>query len=117
MDSSLEQIQVPWSGATQAPYSFSAMPYYEHPHPAELERFMRGESALDEKCAVVRHLLAGCPHCVQLTGPLWRLGAKPPAKTLLRSVPALKAGAGGSLQGQTGVPKRTVVWRRKGKVA
>jgi hypothetical protein len=80
---------------------------------------MRGEANLAEGCAVVRHLLAGCPQCVQVTGRLWRLGEESPAKTLLRSVPALKAGAGGSLQaeGQAGRPKRAVAWLRKGRVA
>lgn len=46
---------------------------HEHPTPALLLRFLRGEINLAEKRAVVRHLLAGCPECVAVTRPVWQL--------------------------------------------
>jgi hypothetical protein len=45
-----------------------------HPHPAELERFMRGELSRGEACPVVRHLLVACPACLKVTRRLWALG-------------------------------------------
>ena len=45
-----------------------------HPEKAELEVFMRGEMPRAEARDVVRHLLAGCPVCVQVTRELWKLG-------------------------------------------
>jgi hypothetical protein len=66
-----------------------------HPEPAELQRFMRGESALAESCAVVRHLMTGCPQCLQVTCSIWRLGEEALGTTLPRGVPALRAGAAG----------------------
>jgi hypothetical protein len=49
------------------------MSYREHPRPDVLLRFLRGEAALAEKRAVVRHLLAGCRECTAVTRPVWRL--------------------------------------------
>jgi hypothetical protein len=47
-----------------------------HHHPAgrQLARFMNGDGELprDETRALVRHLLAGCPRCVEVTRRLWR---------------------------------------------
>jgi hypothetical protein len=65
-----------------------------HPAPATLQRFMRGESALSERCAVVRHLLTGCPQCLRVTRPIWRLGEEALGRALPRRAPALRAGAG-----------------------
>jgi hypothetical protein len=44
-----------------------------HPAPAELHRFLRGEASREEAKAIVRHLLAGCPECVVVTRPVWQL--------------------------------------------
>jgi hypothetical protein len=35
---------------------------------------MLGESPRAEARSVVRHLLTGCPQCLQVTRPLWRFG-------------------------------------------
>jgi len=43
----------------------------EHPEPALLDRFLSGEATLAEKCAVVRHLLGGCPQCAGVLEPIW----------------------------------------------
>ena len=45
-----------------------------HPHPRQLERFMRSELPRAEVASIVRHLLKGCPQCVQVTRRLWSLG-------------------------------------------
>ena len=45
-----------------------------HPHPRQLERFMTGKLSKPEAAAIVRHLLKGCPQCVQVTRRLWNLG-------------------------------------------
>lgn len=45
-----------------------------HPHPAQLERFMRGELSREEAFPLVRHLLAVCPKCLPATRRLWFLG-------------------------------------------
>lgn len=44
-----------------------------HPEPAELLRFLRGEASQAEAQAGVRHLLTGCPQCMAVTRPVWRL--------------------------------------------
>lgn len=51
--------------------------FQEHPEPAELRRFLRGEASGAEARALVRHLLAGCPQCLKVTRPLWKLGESP----------------------------------------
>ena len=45
-----------------------------HPHPIQLERFMRGELSRAEARPVVRHLLSRCPACLPVTRRLWFLG-------------------------------------------
>lgn len=49
-----------------------------HPETWDLERFLRGELSGDSgrmECRkIVRHLLTGCPRCLQITGRLWTLG-------------------------------------------
>ena len=40
----------------------------------QIARFMRGESPRNEARSVVRHLLTGCPQCLQVAGRLWRFG-------------------------------------------
>jgi hypothetical protein len=49
----------------------------DHPETAELERFFRGELPREEVHPLVRHLLAGCPACREVTRRLWELGEKP----------------------------------------
>jgi len=51
----------------------------EHPDPGLLERFMRNEAEPAERRRVVRHLIAGCSRCIEVTGTLWAL-ADPPAE-------------------------------------
>jgi hypothetical protein len=46
-----------------------------HPHPRQLERFMSSELPRPEVALIVRHLLEGCPECVQVTHRLWCLGS------------------------------------------
>jgi hypothetical protein len=48
-----------------------------HPGPKQLERFLRGELPQPEVPPIVRHLLTGCPACLQVTRRLWRLGDLP----------------------------------------
>jgi hypothetical protein len=45
-----------------------------HPHPKQLKRFMSSELPRPEVALIVRHLLQGCPECVQVTRRLWYLG-------------------------------------------
>jgi hypothetical protein len=42
-----------------------------------LTRFLLGEAEPRENRAVVRHLLAGCGLCLQVTRRFWLLGEKP----------------------------------------
>jgi hypothetical protein len=49
-----------------------------HPREELLVRFVRGEASREESREAVRHLLAGCPECLQRTRRLWRLGDRPP---------------------------------------
>jgi hypothetical protein len=46
----------------------------DHPDPQILESFMRDEATRDENRVIVRHLLAGCGECLQVTRRLWSLG-------------------------------------------
>jgi hypothetical protein len=52
-----------------------------HPGPELLERFVRGDltgARGRAQCrTIVRHLLAGCPHCTRITRRLWALGDFP----------------------------------------
>jgi len=50
----------------------------DHPDRDLLERFMRGEAAAEERRRVVRHLLAGCAPCQQVTRALWSLSEAGP---------------------------------------
>jgi tetratricopeptide (TPR) repeat protein len=66
-----------------------------HPNAALLERFMRNEAEPAEKRRVIRHLLAGCDECVEVTGKLWNLGESPGARLWPQrpAAPKLAAGA------------------------
>jgi hypothetical protein len=50
----------------------------EHPDPRLLERFMRNETAGEERRWIVRHLLAGCARCGAVTRRLWNLAEARP---------------------------------------
>lgn len=54
----------------------------DHPDPQELVGFMRGELSRSPARDVVRHLLTGCPQCLQITRRLWKLG-EPPLRLLV----------------------------------
>ena len=54
----------------------------DHPHPKQLERFMLGRLSRPEVAVVVRHLLTGCPACLQVTRRLWDLGDRAPLDRL-----------------------------------
>lgn len=58
-----------------------------HPGQDCLERFFRRELSRAERRTVVRHLLTGCPTCLQVTRRLWSLGEPP--KPRIRLVPAV----------------------------
>jgi hypothetical protein len=45
-----------------------------HPDPYLLEGFMRDQVSCDERRRIVRHLLAGCSRCLQVTRRFWNLG-------------------------------------------
>src|ERR1700759_1367402 len=45
----------------------------EHPDPRLLERFMRNETSGEERRWIVRHLLAGCARCGEVTRRIWAL--------------------------------------------
>ena len=47
-----------------------------HPHPDQLERFMRTELSQPEVVPIVRHLLTGCTQCKRVTRRLWTLGER-----------------------------------------
>ena len=49
-----------------------------HPDLELLERFMRNEAGAEERRGVVRHLLAGCAQCLQVTRRLWSLSEARP---------------------------------------
>jgi len=55
----------------------------DHPTPSLLEQFMRCTLVGDERRRVVRHLVAGCGRCSEITRKLWALGAE-----TLRPLPA-----------------------------
>jgi hypothetical protein len=48
-----------------------------HPEPELLERLLRGELNPADRRRVVRHLLTGCPRCVEVTHPVWALAGEP----------------------------------------
>lgn len=43
----------------------------EHPEPRSLELFLRDEAPAAERRRIVRHLLTGCPDCLEKTRRLW----------------------------------------------
>lgn len=47
-----------------------------HPHPDQLERFMRTELSRHEVVPIVCHLLTGCTRCKRVTRRLWALGGE-----------------------------------------
>jgi hypothetical protein len=47
------------------------------PSTEELEGLFRGELPRDQTREIVRHLLTGCPGCLQVTRRLWNLGEVP----------------------------------------
>lgn len=55
-----------------------------HPAERELKAFMRGELERGEVRAIVRHLLAGCPRCTEVTRRVWGLGRWPRALRVLQ---------------------------------
>ncbi|HEX7185233.1 MAG TPA: hypothetical protein VF756_25640 [Thermoanaerobaculia bacterium] len=61
----------------------------QHPDPQLLERFMRAELKSAERKAIVRHLLTGCPRCVEVTRRLWALGDFSPDSPLELEEPEL----------------------------
>lgn len=69
----------------------------EHPDVKLLERFMRNELQGQERRAVVRHLLTGCPECVAVTRRLWSFGESP-----LSCVPAVRSGPEGERRASGG---------------
>lgn len=46
----------------------------QHPERVTLERLMRGSLPRADAMAVVRHLLAGCESCREITRRFWDLG-------------------------------------------
>jgi tetratricopeptide (TPR) repeat protein len=49
----------------------------EHPEPELLERFMLSRVDPEERRYIVRHLIHGCPCCLEVTRQLWALGEEP----------------------------------------
>jgi hypothetical protein len=66
-----------------------------HPPAEDLRRFMRGELERSEARELVRHLLTGCPQCLEVTSRLWDLGER--SFRLLEVISA--AGSGRSSEG------------------
>jgi hypothetical protein len=61
-----------------------------HPSAEELRSFMRGELKRPEIRDLVRHLLTGCPECLEVTRRLWDLGER--SLRLLEAISAAGAG-------------------------
>ena len=51
-------------------------PRPDHPSPADLEQFMRGEMGNAERQVIVRHLLTRCEKCRAITSGLWNHGSR-----------------------------------------
>lgn len=68
----------PWeSSSDRSPDSSVHLEGHDaHPGTALLEAFLRGELSAAECRTVVRHLLTGCPRCVEVTGRCWPPGSK-----------------------------------------
>lgn len=72
-----------------------------HPKPGMLERFMREELGRAEVAGLVRHLLTGCPQCVEVTRRLWNLGERSRAlEILLRAGKAMESRSSGRRPGR-----------------
>lgn len=63
---------------------------FSHPSAEELRSFMRGELKRSEVRDLVRHLLTGCPECLEVTRRLWDLGERS-----LRVLEAISAAGSG----------------------
>jgi hypothetical protein len=50
----------------------------KHPAEEDLGRFMRGELGPREAAPIVRHVLAGCAKCLEVTRKLWSFGDEGP---------------------------------------
>jgi hypothetical protein len=61
-------------GPDSLPAVVEAAGHRAHPDAGQIARFMRGESPQAEARLILRHLLTGCPQCLQVTRPLWRFG-------------------------------------------
>jgi tetratricopeptide (TPR) repeat protein len=63
-----------------------------HPSRDHLERFLRAELPAPAAGDVLRHLLAGCPSCQEITAALWNLNDDTDEEVLLAGIdPALNA--------------------------
>ena len=69
-----------------------------HPPAEDLVRFMRGALRRPEVRGLVRHLLTGCPQCLEVTRRLWDLGER--SFRLLEAISAAGSGAGSSERAQ-----------------
>ena len=49
-----------------------------HPSEDQLESFLRAELPVAQAAFIVRHLLTGCPECLEVTRPLWKVMAPRP---------------------------------------
>ena len=49
-----------------------------HPAKHELLTFLRGELPTPRAAPIVRHLLTGCPECLEVTRPIWEVMAPRP---------------------------------------
>jgi len=58
------------------PLALEPAPGQGHPCERELKRFMHGELTRPESREIVRHLLLGCPRCIQVTRRLWTLSGR-----------------------------------------
>jgi len=68
----------PYASSVDTPILTESIASRKHPEPAELQRFLRGEASRDEARAIVRHLLAGCPECTAVMGPIYGLAKRWP---------------------------------------
>lgn len=58
----------------EGPWEGSLNDARAHPDAGLLEGLLRGGLSAAERRVVVRHLLTGCPRCVEVTGHYWSLG-------------------------------------------
>jgi tetratricopeptide (TPR) repeat protein len=62
-------------GSEKEEYKKSLRGHPEHPETGLLEGLMRNELSAAERRSVVRHLLTGCPRCVEVTRRYWSFGS------------------------------------------